>query len=376
MQLGPKMERENKPKIQTPKYYNLILFIWALLLVIIVLLTYVAKTSDKNRNYDLQYEASELSLKAMELIKERKQELGSPIEEEDYYETGLLGPKRTKIQTTEGDTKAKRTSTNPNFAAVYIEMFQRAGLKENDEIAIITSGSFPALNISAVIASQVYGLKIVTMTGIGASSYGATDVNFNYFDMAEYLFKKEVFKKELDFVSFGGSNDVGGEFADEVKENILARINETDVFFINEEDFKTNVRKRLQYIYDKCPNVKLLLNVGGSLVSMGSGYTSAINFRGLVEPTYLTNVSSSDSNHKGLLEIFLENDLPIIQMLNITKIAYEYGLPQDPSFYPKVGEGDVYKEASYNIVIPIIGLITSTGLLVFYFITRKKYGYI
>ena len=31
------------------------------------------------------------------------------------------------------------------------------------------------------------------MTGIGASSYGATDINFTYFDMANYLYELGIY---------------------------------------------------------------------------------------------------------------------------------------------------------------------------------------
>ena len=367
------MKEVLKPKL--PNYFDTLLILWALLLLITVALTVTTTDTKKNRNYDLQYEASAKSQDAMDAIKNRKIELGIILPKEDKYESGMLGPLHTQIQTTEGDQAAKRTSTNPNFAAVYIEMFRKAGLKKGDEIAIITSGSFPALNIQATIAAQVYGLKFVSMSGIGASSYGATDVNFTYFDMSEYLYEKGYFNNKLDYVSFGGGFDDGSEFSLDVYNTIKARIDESGVKFISEADFKTNINLRLTYIYEKCPNVKLLLNVGGSIVSMGSGYTKAVNYRGLVMPSYMTNsASATDDDHKGLLEIFLERGLPVIQMLNISKIAYEYGLPQDPVGRVNVGLGTVYKEVKYHLVVPIIGLGVSLSMLVVYIVMRRKYN--
>lgn len=362
-------------KAKLPSYFDTLLILWALLLVITLALTITTTDTKKNRNYDIQYEAAAKSEEAMNAIKARKEYLGISLPNEDKYESGMLGPLHTQIQTTEGDQGAKRTSTNPNFAAVYIEMFRKAGLKKGDEIAIITSGSFPALNIQATIAAQVYELKFVSMSGIGASSYGATDVNFTYFDMSEYLYEQGYFSNKLDYVSFGGGFDDGSEFPVDVYNTIKARIDASGVKFINEADFKTNINLRLTYIYEKCPNVKLLLNVGGSIVSMGSGYTKAVNYRGLVMPTYMTNNSkSTDDSHKGLLEIFLERGLPIIQMLNISKIAYEYGLPQDPVGSVDVGMGSVYKEVKYHIAIPITGISVSLSMFVVYIVMRRKYN--
>ena len=366
---------KNIVKAKLPNYFDTLLILWALLLLITYALTVTATKTKPNRNYSLQIEASLKSKEAMEAIKNRKIELGIEFPKEDKYESGMLGPLHSQIQTTEGDQGAKRTSTNPNFAAVYIEMFRKAGLKKGDEIAIITSGSFPALNIQATIAAQVYELKFVSMSGIGASSYGATDVNFTYFDMSEYLYEQGYFENKLDYVSFGGGFDDGSEFSTDVVNTIKARIDASGVKFINEADFKTNINNRLKYIYEKCPNVKLLLNVGGSLVSMGNGYTNAVKYRGLVMPSYMTiNKGSTDSNHKGLLEIFVERGMPIIQMLNISKIAYEYGLPQDPAGQVAVGNGSVYKEVKYNIAIPITGIGISIVILVFYIVMRRKYN--
>ena len=344
-------------KNKQPNYYNIINIIWSFLLVIAIAFTLTTGKDELNHLYDLQLEASNKTLQAFNLIKERKEELSidNIIEfpEEDLYHSGLLGPKRSKIRTTEGEPQAKRTSTNPNFAAVYIEMFKEAGLKNGDEIAICTSSSFPALNIAAIIASDVYGLKYITMNSIGASSFGATDPSFTFFDMYEYLYEKHIFKNQLDYISFGGDKDTGYEFNEEIYQEIKSRIDKSNVNFIDEEDFEKNIKLRLKLIYDKCPNVKLFLNVGGSLVAMGNGYTKAVSYRGLVKPPSYLKVSFSNTKEdkKGLLELFLERGIPIIQMLNITKLSYEYGLPIDPIGIPSVGNGDVYYETKYNDLI-------------------------
>ena len=362
-------------KDKSPKYINILLAFWGALLIVIYMLTITTSTSTKDRYYEIMESASQKAELAFQKIKEKKQELGLSLSSEDKYQSGMLGPLHSKIQTTEGDPAAKRTSTNPNFAAIYIKMFKEANLKSGDEIAIVTSGSFPALNISATIAAQEYGLKFISMTGIGASSYGATDISFTYFDMANYLYELGIYENKLDYVSFGGAYDDGSEFPDDVREELMLRINSSAVKFISESDFKKNIQKRIEYIEEKCPNLKLFLNVGGTIVSMGNGYTNAVNYRGLVKPNYLTlNKSSTDLDHKGLLETYLEKGIPIIQMLNITKIAYEYGLPQDPAGIPAVGVGDVYFETKYYIAIPIMGIVISIVMLSFYFIVRKKYN--
>ena len=71
------------------------------------------------------------------------------------------------------------------------------------------SGSFPALNIAASAAAEAMNLKVLIMASIGASSYGANNPEFTYVDMAEYLYKEEVFSFRPEYVSIGGANDTG-----------------------------------------------------------------------------------------------------------------------------------------------------------------------
>ena len=63
---------------------------------------------------------------------------------EDSRHTGLIGPEWSEITTTLGDPEAKRTTINPNFAALIAHLLQEAGVKKGDTIAIGSSASFPA----------------------------------------------------------------------------------------------------------------------------------------------------------------------------------------------------------------------------------------
>ena len=180
----------NKRRVKKePLAITLLFFAWALLLIISVALTFVTATTDVNRYYDKQIEAANLARKAMDKVKERKLELNIPISQYDKYECGMIGEMLSSITTTSGILEAKLTSCNPDFAAVYIDMFREIGLKPGDQIAIIMSGSFPMLNISALCAAEVYGLETCTMASIGASCYGANYEEFTFFDMMEYLNK-------------------------------------------------------------------------------------------------------------------------------------------------------------------------------------------
>ena len=310
----------------------------------------------------------------MNKIKEYKISSGIGLSKDDNYECGMIGERYTFITTTMGLLEAKRTSCNPNFAAMIIDMFRNANVREGDEVAIVTSGSFPALNISVTAACQVMNLKVCYMASIGASSYGANNLDFTYFDMYQYLYQEHIFKYPLNYVSLGGGNDTGNDMEEDVKKPIIERIKASNVTFIHEDDYETNVKKRKEYILKACPNLKLFINVGGSLVSMGRDEASFIDKKGLVMPNYLNRISNYSRDKLGLIDIFLEMNVPIIQILNIKGLALQYGISYNPTEIPSIGSGDMYYQTNYNLMIPIIGLVVSVGILVFYLLEkfRKK----
>lgn len=356
-----------------PAYITYLFIIWAIFLIIAVALTLYITKNVKNRYYDEQIEAAELAKLAMEQIKERKQELQIEFPNVDKYNCGMIGDWTSQITTTSGIIGAKRTAVNPDFAAVYIDMFREAGVSKGDQIAIIMSGSFPTLNISAMAAAQVFELDVCIMSSIGSSTFGANNENFTFFDMAEYLYSIGTFKNRIDYVSFGGSNDDGAEFPSEVRNKILDRINKSGITFLCESNLEKNVKKRTQLIFEKCPNAKLLISVGGTLVAMGEGDTGTTLYRGLVKPTYLNITKDIDESKCGLLDVFLNKGIPVIQMLNVKGIALDYGIEYDPAVIPPIGKADAYYEISYQLTIPIIALVISSGLLIFYYVYRKKH---
>lgn len=341
-------------------YKNFILVIWALIIVVAVALTLRATDTQKSRYYDVKVKAAELMLEAQDKIKERNIELGFGLSPEDKNQTGLIGTRYTMITTTLGNIESKRTSTNPNFAAVIVDMFLEAGVKEGDYVGMTFSGSFPALNIAASAAAEAMNLKVLIMASIGASSYGANNPEFTYVDMAEYLYKEEVFSFRPEYVSIGGANDTGRDIAEDVRNEILDRMISMNKKIIFEEDFTKNIELRKD-IFKKYGKMKAFLNVGGNLVAMGQGNATFPNKNGLI-----TKKNRLYSKDMGLLDTFLNENIPVIQILDIKRLAYKYSLPIDPDGIPEIGVNGVYLEKQYNISIPIIAIFVSMLVLIFY----------
>ena len=371
---------------------QLLLVIWMVVMVLAVVSNVRFAKTAEHPYYEKMLEASSLTKKAFDTIKQHKLDNGMPIVSEDKLKTGLIGEEATAIFTTPGNLHAKRTTCNPNWAAVIIDYFYKANLKSGDQVVFVFSGSFPGLNIAALAAAEVFGLNTAVMASIGASSYGATDPDFTFFDMMCLLNGKNVLKDRLDYVSFGGGSDTGNNFHDEeeifwnedlenlrtieeIKSSIKARIDKEGVNFIYEPDFSTNIDKRIEYLRQLVPDAKFLLNVGGSSVGIGVDAETYID-SGFQDPTtkMTSKLSSFDVNKDnwGLIQYFLTKEIPVASMLNIRGLASDYGLAYDPDVMPAVGDGEIYLIKTGNLTITIIAIVVSVAVAVFYSIYKRK----
>ena len=370
------------------KYFLLLYYILAIFITLAVVITLNTSSISIHRDYKIQINASNRSLHAMEVLKEKEEEVSKNYDYGDFYETyedkkyydnnnlktGMIGAEYTAITTTIGNLDSKITSLDPNFAAVYIKMFSELSLDKGDEIVINISGSFPMLDISCIMAAEEYGLKPYLMASVGASSFGATNPAFTIFDMLQYLYQQELISTKINVVSLGGSNDVGenfGEFNDYNDRNlIIDRINKSGVNFLYEKDFDTNIEKRLQLIKETHKNVKLFINIGGNSVGIGINENAFYKSNGIIYANKYKNINSSKSG-EGLIGKFLKSGVNAIQMLNLKNIASNYGLEYGFNKLPEVGQGDSYYEKSYNLTYPIIAVVIVVTFLLYY--KKKKH---
>mgnify|MGYP001027838874 FL=1 len=282
----------------------------------------------------------------------------------DINKTGMIGLDYSYITTTVGNLEAKRTSTNPNMAAVVVDMLQELKLQPGDKVAVNCSGSFPALNIAVMCAVGEMELDPFLITSFGSSTHGANDPEFTYLDMEHLLVSKGLLTHKSDLFSIGGMEDVGKEMPQDVIDTIVARIKSYGYTQFYDDDLIHNVLARYD-IYRSQGDVKCFINVGGNDASFGDSSVMVHTDGGI-----LTQLSEKD-NSTGLVQLFLKDGTPVIHLLNIKTLAADYGLPIDPVPIPSVGQGGVYYEICYQrwIALTAFGL---AALLLYLGRERKK----
>lgn len=348
---------------------DIVLLILAIFLLISIKLITSSQVKIKDRWFNEKLEASKRLEGSLKMIKDERIKRNIKIDPNiDINLTGIIGGELTPITTTSGALEAKRTTTNPNFAAVMVGYMKMAGLKEGDNIAVNFSGSFPAANLSVICAAEALKLKPIIISSVGASTYGANIPEFTYQDMEYILFKKGLIINRSIAFSMGGARDVGKDMDAKIINEVIKRIKGYGTIFIHEEDIQNNVKKRYEIYKDYGKNIKAFINVGGNIVSTGESIETDI------KPGLLVNKNFNLNSKSGLVQLFANENIPVVHILNIKEIALKNGIPVDPTYLPKVGMGEIYYTRDYPIaIIVIVVFITALVLYIYGKRTRMKY---
>lgn len=274
----------------------------------------------------------------------------------DPNHTGLIGPELGDLLTTMGSLEAKRTSTNPDFAALFVRLFWELGLKPGDKIALGCSGSFPALILASLVAAEVTELEPLLMVSLGASSYGATSSEWTWLDMETVLLEQGLIHHMAAVVSLGGEGDIGASLPQEGREAGLSACRRNRITPLVEKTSRGQLERKLQYLKDFQP--KVFVNVGGNQVHVGGeGY--------LLPPGVIRNPGRLPVAELGLVGWCLANGVPVIHLLHIREIALQYGLALDPIPFPVPGKSLVYFKISirWSMMIPCLLVVSSFWLL-------------
>ncbi len=303
---------------------------------------------------------------AIAAVQEHCERTGITIDESlDPNRTCLIGPESTPLFTTLGHLEAKRTTTNPDMAALMVHLLYQAGAFEGDTIAVGPSASFPALLIATQAAAEVLGVHPIIILSLGASSYGATRPDFNLLDLHELLTAQGILTTDPVAVSLGGEGDVGAEFDPSVKEELVRQIEASRVPLVSGPDLRASVSQRMGFYFGPAANgrVSVFVNVGGGDANIG---TSPMVLD--VSPGLHTSLELPPETQRGVLFEMAARGVPVIHLLNVRGLAARYGIPWDPIPLPEPGATRIHDgESTHTSAFWLIGafyLVSLGGIAV------------
>lgn len=333
-------------KLREGKISILSLSIVTIITIIFMIFELNSKTRVKTDYFDEKLQAAELTQKSFSVIKKAADSLNIPIDRiNDPNETGLIGLQYSHITTERGDLDAKLTSINPNFAALIVKLLKGAGVKKDDPVFVSLSGSFPALNIAVLSAIKTLGLRPIIITSVGSSMWGANYPQFTYLDMESVLNQAELLEFKTVAASIGGEDDVGRGLSPEGREMIDASIARSNIHLLGGNNIAEVIEKKIE-IFNEYGTAKLFINVGEQNTALAGAEISS----GFIKPRQIKLGT-------GLIAHFSKSGVPVINMIDINRLAQRYGLPRAPIPLPKVGTGSLYYEFKYSVSLAIILLI-------------------
>ena len=324
--------------------------------------------------YDSKIKAANLMKQCLQSLKKSRLENSIFIDiENDPNETGIVGVPYSLITTDEGDLDAKLTTLDPNFSAVIVDLLFTAGLEKNDTIAVMLTGSMPGANIALLSACQVMGIHPIIISSIGASQWGANQVDFTWLDMEDILIENKLINSRSVASSIGGRNDMGRFLSPLGRDLIMESIKNYDLPLIRENRLADNIKKRTDIYNEYHPIDKYdgVVNIGGGVASLGTSFNYRLIPPGIVNSSDIVDIDNS-SGIEGTFSYFLKKNITGLHILNIKSIIENYNLPFAPIPHPKIGEGVLYAKERYNLTIVFLCFLILTGSVAFIGYKSKK----
>jgi poly-gamma-glutamate system protein len=317
---------------------------------------------EKQRFYAEKMAAARLAREGMDAIKEEKQKRGyvTPADA-DPAGTGMIGESVTPVTSNTGFLDVKLTSTNPNFAAVVLDMLAEAGVGEGDVVAVGVSGSFPALNVSTYAALMVLKVKAISIASASSSEWGANHVDYLWLDMERTLQERGVVDFGSAAASHGGIDDLGLGITERGRALIDAAMERSGVHKIGPASLEDSIARRMA-LYDELAGdapIKAYVNVGGGSASVGT-HVGKKQFR----PGLNTEPPRAGRLPDSVMLRFARRDIPVIHISSVKVLAERYGLPIEPRTPVPIGQGSVFVKTVYNRWLAALGLVVVVAAMI------------
>ncbi len=318
--------------------------------------------------YKTKLRAAELDQQAQRAIATYLHEKGIKIDpRNDPWGTGLIGEERTPITSDRGVATAKTLATNPNFAAAFVELLNRAGVKKGDVVAAGMTGSLPGWDVAFFAACQAMELKPISIVSVGASDWGATRPDLTWLDMENIITKANVWDDRSFAASLGGGGDNGRGISPAGRDMIKQAIARNNVQLIEDKSLEGIIDRRM-VLYDSLAAnmgpMACYVNIGGGLANMGGSLNAK-----LIPPGVSRHFAKRNYPVRAVINRMAERGIPVINLSNVVHIADMYNLPAvvGPEA-PAIGEGSLYFRDQFNTSTTII--LTAVLMVVVFAVIR------
>jgi poly-gamma-glutamate system protein len=277
----------------------------------------------------------------------------------------MLGDEYSVITTTLGSVESKSASANPEFGALGVRLLHDAGADSGSVVGLTVTGSFPSLSIALLAACQTIGCRVVMVSSLGASTFGANQPGATWIDQETWLRREGGLTASSAFITLGAEGDTGGGLPDEGIAMLKDAARRNGAGLVIPRGLVDAIDRRLDLFESN--HVSLLVNIGGSQTALGGCVHSTTIPNGI-----LTSFRSCSDSDRGVIVRLLERKIPVIHLLNIRDLAAKNGLQLSPdSLYQNYS---LYNDKKIRGWLYILSFLVITGGLGLGIIRQKKFS--
>jgi len=259
----------------------------------------------------------------------------TPSMQVDPNRTGMIGQEYTPITTTIGELPAKRTATNPDFAAALVRQIASLNLARGAPVVIVVSGSFIGGDVAAIAATETLGLRPIVVASLSASMWGANEPEFNLIDMLAALREHNVIRTRAIAAVLGGGGAIGNSMEVDGVAALRRSAMRDGVPIVEVRPVAALIEALLMRINAAAGDTTrpgLVINAGGALIGLGSCRESYEWRPGLTQ-----RPPTCSNGTPGLAMLLAAEGMPVLHIINMRRLALEWGLPFDPTPLPIPG---------------------------------------
>lgn len=279
-------------------------------------------------------------------LRRAKEEAGLPaLPGVPASERGLVGAELTPLVTTLGSLEAKRLAASPHWASAMTRRLAHAGVGPDDVVAASLSGSFPGLNLALAAACSSLDARLVAVSSVTASTWGATEPGFTWPEMEARLVRAGLLPRTSVAISAGGQDDVAADLEPEAQElarGIAARVaSELEVPCLCPSTLDDAITLRLETYRRHAGGGRIVLyvNSGGNHASLGDD-TAVLRLQSGFLPPFVYGPAAEG----GVMVRFAARGVPILHLLNIRDLALRWGV--------RAGCGEPVREMGRSALSP------------------------
>lgn len=323
--------------------------------------------------------AAELMRGAMDVVRAARDAAHAPPADEsrraaiaglDPARAALIGTELTPLMTTMGSLESKRLATDARWASEIVRQFASRHLREGDTVLASFSGSFPGLNLAVMAACRVLGLRLVAISSVTASTWGANQPGFTWPEIEAMVVAAGVMPAASAAVTLGGSRDAARDLSEEGRD-IARRIQRATAEALGATALATTtleeaIARRLEIYRSEMgsemgsgvfsarpgelgppPTRKIhptpflpaaYVNVGGNHASLGGARATFRREEGWLSPATTPGRLAAPPS---VTEAWLAEGVPVLNLLDVKALIRAWGLRLEACTdvpHPRTGE--------------------------------------